>query len=194
MINRAVFFAGIRSGPFDGKLKPTTVKGVTAILDEWERRKLTDLRWLACMLGTTMGECGQDMLPVREGFKKTDAESRAYVKRKGYPYAKVVNGQVYYGRGNVQQTWDYNYKAMSKKLGIDLYNNPDLALQPDVAAKIMFEGMIDGTFTGKKLSDYFNANKTDWLNSRRIINGTDRAAEIAGYAKHFFADLVTASA
>ena len=193
MINRKKFFDGIRQGPFSGKLKATTVKGCSAILDEWERRKLTDLRQLAYMLATTLGECGEDMLPVREGFKDTDADARAYVKRKGYKYAVVVNGHVYYGRGNVQQTWAKNYIAMGKIIGVDLYNDPDKALEPDIAAEIMFEGMSRGTFTGKKLSDYFNAKTTDWGNARRIINGTDRAAEIAGYAKQFYADLVAAS-
>lgn len=48
-------------------------------------------------------------------------------------------------------------------------------MRPDVAAFVMFEGMINGTFIGEKLSDYFNAKTTDWINARRIINGTDKA-------------------
>lgn len=204
MIDRKKFFDGIRSQPFKGKLKAATVKGITAILDEWERRGLKDLRWLAYMLATVLRECGEDMLPVREGFKANDAAARAYVKRQGYRYAKVVNGQVYYGRGLVQLTWDYNYKAMTELLqkeGIadetgvtcDLVNRPDLALRPDIAAFIMFEGMIRGTFTKKKLADYFTPTKTDWRNARRIINGTDHADEIAANAKHFHSDLASAS-
>lgn len=192
-INRAVFFDGIRGSPLPKKLSAATVQGITAILDEWERRKLIDLRWLADMLATALGECGQNMLPVREGFKPTDASARAYVKGRHYAYAKVVNGNVYYGRGLVQLTWDYNYKKQAQKTGIDFYNKPDLALIPENAAKIMFNGMIDGDFTGKKLSTYFNSKTTDWINARRIINGTDRASEIGGYAKQFYSDLVLAS-
>lgn len=192
MINRKKFFDGIRQGPFSGKLQPSTVKGCTAILDEVEKRNVTDLRHIAYMLATSLGECGENMLPVREGFKATDAESRAYVKRKKYAYAVEKNGQVYYGRGLVQLTWDYNYKKMGTWLNIDLLNNPDLALRPDVAADIMYEGMTRGMFTGKKLSDFFNDKKTDWVNARKIINGLDRANEIAGYAKHFYADLLNA--
>lgn len=192
-VDRKKFFDGIRSGPFNGKLRAATVRGCNAILDEWERRRLTDLRWLAYKLATALAECGPDMLPVREGFKKTDKEARAYVKRRRYKYAVEVNGCVYYGRGLVQLTWLRNYQAMGRILGLPLANNPDLALEPEVAAAIMFEGMTRGTFTGKKLSDYFNGQKTDWKNARRIINGTDRASEIAGYAKHFHSDLVSAS-
>ena len=43
--------------------------------------------------------------------------------------------------------------------------------------------MRKGLFTGKKLSDYISkANGCDYKESRRIINGQDRAALIAGYA------------
>jgi putative chitinase len=193
MINRKVFFDGIRVSPLPAKLSSATVANINEILDEWERRKLTDLRWLAYILATNLGETGVSMDPVREGFKDTDEQSRAFVKRHKYPYAKVINGVVYYGRGRVQLTWDYNYKALGEILGIDLLRNPDLALDRHCATQIMFEGMIRGTFTRKKLADYFNSKITDWLNARRIINGKDRAAEIAGYAKQFWTDLQLAS-
>ena len=185
-LNRKAFFDRIRLEPFRGALSPQTVQGCNAILDEWERRGLTDLRHLAYMLATVRGECGADMLPVREGFSKSDASARAYVARQGYRYAKEVNGQVYYGRGLVQLTWDYNYKKMGDLLDIDLVNRPDDALKPHVAAAIMFEGMIRGTFTGKKLADYFNASVTDWTNARRIINGTDKAATFATWGRQFY--------
>ena len=75
-------------------------------------------------------------------------------------------------------------------LGIDLVSNPDLALVPEHAAQIMCIGMLDGWFTGKKLGDYFTAQKTDWVNARRIINGADKAQAIADYARAFYAALV----
>ena len=192
-IDRAKFFEGVKSGPFHGPLKASQVKGMSAILDGWESSGLTDLRWLAYMFATVLAECGANMLPVREGFKKTDAEARAYVKSRGYKYAKVVNGQVYYGRGLVQLTWEANYKKMGDSLGINLVDNPDLALDPATAAKILFKGMTDGTFTGKKLADYFQGSVSDWKNARRIINRLDRADEIASYGKQFHSDLVAAS-
>lgn len=193
MIDRKVFFDQVRKTIFSGSLAQETVKGIDAILDVWEEQtRLTDLRHLAYMLATVRGECGYRMLPVREGFSSTDEIARAYVARKGYKYAAVVNGHVYYGRGLVQLTWDFNYRAMSDILGIDLYNNPDLALQPDIAAAIMFEGMRRGTFTGKKLSDYLNDVVTDWVEARRIINGLDRAHEFADWGEKFHAALLAA--
>lgn len=192
MIDRKIFFDRIRAKPFGGSLKPETVKGVSAVLDEWERRKLTNLWWLADMLATVLGECGRNMLPVREGFKETDAQSRAYVRGKGYKYAAIVNGQAYYGRGLVQLTWEANYRSMAKILGIDLLGNPDLALQPEVAAQIMFEGMIRGTFTSKKLADFDFTTRTGRVQARRIINILDRADELADYCEAFHAALVAA--
>src|SRR6185369_5955680 len=97
----------------------------------------------------------------------TELGSQRYLRGKRYwPWI---------GRGYVQLTWDYNYKAMNKLLKeagftVDIVENPELALSPMVASFIMFEGMQRGTFTGKKLADYFTNTKTDWLNARRIIN------------------------
>ena len=191
-MNRSLFFSAVRTKPFGKALTQSQVNGLTAILDEWDRRRLTDLRHLAYMMATVFGECGENMQPVREGFKKTDAESRAYVKRKGYKYGKAENGHVYYGRGLVQITWAENYQKMGKILGIDLYNKPDRALELPVAVAIMFEGMTRGTFTGKKLSDYFRGKIEDWRSARRIINRLDRAGEIAGYAREFHTALLKA--
>lgn len=192
MIDRRKFFAEIRRAPFGGVLSLDTVRGIDAILDEWERRKLTDKRWLAYMLATVRRECGIRMLPVREGFGVDDDASRRFVKRQGYPYAKEVGGHVYYGRGLVQLTWTDNYRKMSDLLELDLVNKPDLALDPAIAAKIMFEGMIRGTFTGKSLAHYFTAQDSDWRNARKIVNGLDHADEIAATAKAFYAALKAA--
>nr|AIA94647.1 CAZy families GH19 protein [uncultured phage] len=66
---------------------------------------------------------------------------------------------------------------------------------PANAVKIMFRGMAEGWFTGKKLNDYLTPGKPlDWVNARRIINSTDKAATIAGYAKSFDAAILAAAA
>ena len=68
---------------------------------------------------------------------------------------------------------------------------PALAMRPDVAAAILFYGMVEGWFTGKKLADYFGPGRNDPVGARRIINGTDKAATIAGYHATFV-DALTA--
>lgn len=95
------------------------------------------------------------------------------------------DGYLYRGRGYVQLTGRANYAKASAKLGLDLVHLPDLALVPANAAQILVVGMLEGWFTGKKLSDYITLSSSDFVNGRRIINGTDRADLIAGYAKEY---------
>jgi hypothetical protein len=76
---------------------------------------------------------------------------------------------------------------MGDIIGVNLVNNPEKALDIDIAAQVRLIGMIRGIFTGKKLSDYFSPAIEDWVNARRIVNGTDKANLIAGYAKQYYA-------
>lgn len=171
MINRDFFLDQIRLHLFGGSLKAKQVKGLTGMLDYWEaNNSKKDDRWLAYAFGTAHHETDRTFGPIRE-----------YGLGKGKPYFP------YYGRGLVQLTWDYNYKAMGKKLGLNLLQNLDLALDLDNAIPIIFLGMEAGTFTGKKFADYFNKTTEDWVNARRIINGKDKANLIAGYAKQYYA-------
>lgn len=186
MINRKKFFDGIRQAPFPGKLSVPQVKGVSAILDEWERRGWVDLRWLAYILATVKHETAHTMQPIQEYGDK------AYLRGKKYwPWI---------GRGYIQLTHDYNYRAYQpevlKLFNVDIVKNPDGALQPDVAAYILFDGMRKGRFNRYKnrgLEYYFNDTRTDWINARQMVNVLDDAAEIAGIAKQFYTDLVEAT-
>lgn len=83
----------------------------------------------------------------------------------------------YFGRGFVQITWKGNYAKMSKIVGIDLVQNPDRALEPNVAAKIMVVGMMEGLFTGKRLSNYINTERADYYNARRTVGAIMVAGE-----------------
>ena len=99
--------------------------------------------------------------------------------------------KIYYGRGDVQLTWYENYELMGKLLNIPLLEQPELALSPEISARIMIEGMTKGAsnrgdFTGVSLENYFNATKDDPINARRIINSLDQANKIAGYYDRFF--------
>jgi len=185
-MDRAKFFAGARSALFGGKLTQGQVDGITAILDGWQASQMTDLRWLAYKLATAYHETARTMQPIAE-----------YGKGKGRKYGvKGKHGQVPYGRGYVQLTWDVNYETADQELGLQgaLIENFDLALDPDVAARIMFLGMEEGWFTGRKLGDYFSGSKADWLNARRIINGMDRAKDVAAYGRKFHSLLLEAGA
>lgn len=192
MIDRKHFFDTVRESLFDGSMNQGQVHGMEAILREWEARGLTDLRWLAYMLATTYHETAKTMQPIEEFGNGKGYRYGKKIKRSGIAYK--TPDKIYYGRGYVQLTWYENYQTMGRLLGIDLLGNPELALRPDIASKIMFEGMTMGNshfgdFTGKSLENYFNDTKEDWVNARKIINGLDKAALIAGYGKKFMAGL-----
>ena len=89
------------------------------------------------------------------------------------------DGWRYRGRGLLQITGRDNYGKYA------IADDPDQALDPIKAVEILFDGLMNGRFTGRKLSDFFNATATDWISARKIINGVDRASDVAGYAKTF---------
>jgi hypothetical protein len=186
MIDRKLFFEQIKKSLFGGKFTQSQVAGLDALLDRWDNSGLTDLRYLAYMLATTFHETARTMQPIRE-----------YGRGKGMKYGVKTKygGQVAYGRGFVQLTWAYNYERADKELALGgaLLRDFDLALDLKIASRILFEGMQEGWFTGKKLADYITPTKTDFKNARRIINGTDKAATIAGYAEAFWSALKAAA-
>lgn len=132
-----------------------------------------DYRKLAYILATAWHE--SKLRPIRE--------IRA---RRGTPLYEQQNRywpSGYYGRGFVQLTWESNYRKMGDFLGVDLVGSPDKALQPEYAARIIVYGMMNGSFTGKKLSQYIGLLKKDYYNARRVVNSTDRATQIKSFAE-----------
>lgn len=171
-MNRAYFFKRVRESLFAGKLSQTQAEGIGKILDyrdrEWPRMPDDELAYL---LATVKWETAHRMQPI------TEMGSRTYLMNK--PYWPWI------GRGLVQITWKRNYD----KFGVQ---KPDDALKWDVSLDIAFRGMIHGMFTGKKLADYFGEGKRDWVGARRIINGTDKAKQIAMIAEGFYEALTQA--
>jgi len=175
-INRKAFFDAIRASVHKGSMSEEQVASYEAILNAAAAYPVTDPCHLSYILATTRGEVGTGFQPVRE-------IGRGKGKRYGIP--DPVTGEVYYGRGFTQLTWADNYRKMGKRIGMPLYEEPDLALRPEIAAKVMVIGMMEGIFTGKKLADYINAKATNYREARRIINIMDRADEFAGFARTY---------
>ncbi len=176
------FYDVVRKELFKGKLKQTHVDGLQALLKA--TADLKDERHRAYILATAYHETAKTMQPIEE-----------YGKGKGYDYGRMVKrnrtaytkpDQLYYGRGLVQLTWYENYEYMGRIIGMDLLNHPELALQMAISCKIIVTGMTRGMFTGVKLETYFNENREDWEQARKIVNGMDCAEKIAGYAKIFW--------
>ena len=89
------------------------------------------------------------------------------------------------GRGLVHITGRRNYTDWARRLGVDIVAKPALAERPDIAARILVEGMMLGTFTTRSLADFIKGASVDYVGARRVVNGTDRDQLIAGYAVNF---------
>lgn len=177
------FFAYVRSrAPLGPTLTQAEVDGCTRILAACAAASFP-VSWAAYVLATAVHETAGQLRPIAE-----------YGKGAGKQYGKAgKHGQAAYGRGDVQLTWDYNYERADRELGLNgaLVANYDLALDPAISSRIIVRGMEEGWFTGKKLVDYLpaTANQAQFASARRIVNGTDKADLIAGYAMTFQAGL-----
>lgn len=201
--SRKAFYDEIRQTLLHVITEPM-VQGIEAVFDYWEKLNSTlpptwiaskytipmPVQWLAYILATVYHETAHTFQPINEyGGARTR-------------YAP------YWGRGFVQLTWLFNYVRFGKLLGIDLVNHPELALELQHALDILFMGMIEGLFSGHKLSDWIEPSITignaDTYTSarivalqtivydkdREIVNGMDRAPMIAGYALQFETALI----
>lgn len=179
------FYAELKHDLFQHGLSNSQASGIEAVLTAWEHTAPSSpLEYIAYSLATPMWETARSMQPIEELGR---GRGRAY----GIPTGPWH--QVYDGRGDVQLTWIANYRKADAKLhelGVlksdeNMVKDPRLAMRSDVAAAVMIHGMLEGWFTGKKLSDFMHTGHFDALHARRIINGMDHAAVILGYYGHF---------
>lgn len=110
-------------------------------------------------LATVRVECGKGFLPIQE--LSTGVQ---YEGRKDLGNINVGDGPKYKGRGYIQITGRYNYTLYGKKLGVDLVNHPELALDPLVASKILVQYFRDHGID-------IACNAQNWPLVRRKVNG-----------------------
>ena len=195
-MNRKVFINGINLSLFNGRINNSQIAGINFKLDAFDESRICDDRWRAYMLATSYHETARTMQPIEEYGKGRGRVYGRKIKHNRQPY--TFPDKIYYGRGDVQLTWYENYELMGRLLGIPLLEQPELALKPDISARIMIEGMTKGMsnrgdFTGVSLENYFNATKDDPIQARRIVNGLDKANLIAGHHQKFLRAIINAT-
>jgi predicted chitinase len=163
-----------------GKIHDFTTKlgTIAAIRYECNRQGLTLKSQQAYVLATVEHETAGTFKPIEEGdYKGGPRNLKSFQKQlRYYPF---------FGRGFVQLTWLSNYQKYSQLLGVDLVKNPDLSKNPNIALFVLVHGFKTGAFTGKKIADYINDRKADYVSARRCINGLDRANDIAKLAQKY---------
>lgn len=194
-MNRAKFYASL------GKHTQQQVDGQEAILTEAIRRR-APLTLVAYALATAHHETGGTFGPVTENLNYTTARrirqvwpSRFPTEAHAAPYIRNPRGLakfVYNGRlGNVagsEDGWIYRGRGLAQITGRDNYRkwglteNPDDALKLPIAARILFDGLQLGWFTGRKVSDF-----KDYKSMRATVNADGQAngATVAGYAQKY---------
>lgn len=188
--NEQAFFDKLReSGIFGTALKPDQVKGLQTVCSAAKAANWP-VAFTAYALATACHETAYTMQPVREAYWLSENWRRKNLRY--FPF---------YGRGYVQLTWKDNYDKADRELNLSgqLSNNLELALDPDIAARIMVRGMQEGWFAGDRngkrhtLARHLPANGAasvaQMTSARRIINGTDKNDKIAAEAMKFQAAL-----
>ena len=191
IFNRKKFFEAYRAQ--FGTLTQSLVDALEFLLGQFEKdarfgTTSVDRRQLAYCLATFKLETAHTMLPIDEfgsnaRFERLYGTGTRLGRRLGN--TQPGDGPRFHGRGYVQLTGRANYANAARLTGKPLTDNPALVKDSAVAYEIAINGMIHGTFTGRRLNQFINANKTDFVNARKIINGLDHAPMIAGVARHF---------
>lgn len=213
IVDRRAFFDSLRKSLFTKGFKQSQVDGLQLVLEAWEQsyQDRTPLTQLASVLGTDYHETAGTMQPIHE-YGDRAYFMRMYDKTGARPdvaatlgNTDVGDGALFAGRGFPQLTGRANYRRATRRLrelgvigpDVDFEKSPDLVMQPKYAIPIMFLGMEEGWFTGRKLDDIVDVKidgdeHSDFVRARSIINGTDRAELIADHSDAFLAALKVA--
>ncbi|BDU72379.1 glycoside hydrolase family 19 protein [Mesoterricola silvestris] len=86
----------------------------------------------------------------------------------------------FYGRGFIQTTWQENYEKTGAALKVDLLADPDLLLDPTIAARALAHFMSQHGICEA-------ANARQWIRVRARINGINRQTGLPNGIKPFSA-------
>lgn len=206
-MDRALFYAGLRkrdSGLFTASLTQSQVDGLERLLNVWERYYASDpIEFLAYNLATSYHETGKTMQPITERGPRSYFDKYEPGTKLGKQLGNTESGDGYRfrGEGDVQNTGRANAARATRELnakfnlGVDLVRNPEKRGDPFISAHSLFLGNKEGWWTGRKLGDYIKPGlKLDFVGSRFVVNGNDRAQLIAAYATQFLSILKSAGA
>lgn len=151
------------------------------ILEYLTKKGRNTVSFQVALLATIGVECGT-FEPKHEGWylKWSTAVSKAYFNKQYSNRHDLGNlggddGYNYRGRGFIQLTGRHNYRKYGKKIGVDLENNPELALTPENSTALLVEYAIDHGLDVWAARAYNDKDQFEeefsWRKIRLLVNG-----------------------
>lgn len=116
-------------------------------------------------------------LPIHE-YGDVAYWTRMYEGRADLGNTNPGDGARYCGRGYIQLTGRANYRSYGQKIGVDLEGNPDLAMDPAIAAEVLAVYARDRGIQAA-------CQAQDWRQTRIAVNGG-----LTGYVDVFYPAVV----
>lgn len=163
---------------------------IALLAQSFDTRNILTPNVFAYALATTQLETAGNFKPINEFgddnyfFRMYDIQGERPKVAMDLGNTQPGDGIKYHGRGFIQLTGRDNYTKIGEKLGLGnkLAENPDLVLQPEIAAEAMAQ-----FFKDKGVAQL--AEKGNFINARGPVNANDKAGLIAEYANNFLSKL-----
>lgn len=153
------------------KAKQSATKNIPIIEQALEEEGINSPEVLAYALATLEHETAGTFEPISE------YSGRQQAAKKGYG-----GGEDYYGRGFIQLTHDYNYEKYGDLIGEDLVNDPELANNPEIAARVL-------ALYFKETGIPQLVNKGQFVQARSKVNPDGLGRKIANRARQYLSYL-----
>lgn len=202
-MNRKAFFDALRADPliFTRGIRQNQVDGIENLLNVAEKY-MPDMALdeISYNFATAYWETGQTMQPITELGAKSYFNKYEPGTKLGERLGNTQpgDGWKFRGEGHVQNTGRRNAafssKQLNKQFGLhtDFEHRPDERGNPLYSALCLFFGNRQGWWTGKKLTDFLDGidesdreDIQEFIKSRRVVNGIDKAEVIAQIAISF---------
>jgi peptidoglycan L-alanyl-D-glutamate endopeptidase CwlK len=153
------------------------------VLDALDAAGLSDRTMVLMALATIRVE-SSSFAPIDEQVDRGTATRKGNTSAHGEPFDNYDNrsnlgnvepgdGARYHGRGFIQLTGRRNYTHYGRALSVDLVDNPDLALEPVTAARVLAQYLRENEPDIRAALDSQNLAR-----AREVVNGGDHGLEV----------------
>lgn len=120
-------------------------------------------KWCLVAALATIGTEVDKFCPINE-YGGSSYFTQMYEHRRDLGNTRPGDGARYHGRGFIQLTGRINYRMYGLQLGVDLEGHPELALDPNVSAKVL-------ALYFKSRGIHNAAERCNWRLVRKAVNG-----------------------